>query len=143
MKNQKKEKVPAFDWIIHFVTDYACQLCGNNDLHFKPNLCNFHTHGMRELYNHPEFQLVLNIDFNIAGYILNKLGLMVKEGRRFKAGEAVSGIGICDLTLFEATDNSKPVLRVILPDPSYRLPDDENCEHPYNLQYLSTEDLML
>lgn len=143
MKNKKNQKAKAMDWIIHFVADSACHLCGDNHSHFKPNLCNYHTHGMRELYNHPEFQIVLNIDFNAAGYLLNSLGLLVKEGRRFKAGETVSGIGLCDLTLFEAVDNGKPVLRVILPDPSYRLPNDENCDYPYNLQYLSTEDLML
>ena len=142
MKNNKNKKNLPVDWIIHIVANSTCRLFSERES-YKPHLCNIHTHGMREVYNHPEFQIVLDIDYNIAMYILNMLGLMVQEGRRFKAGEAVSGIGICDLYLYEATENDKPVLRVILPDPSYRLPDDENCEHPYNLQYLSTEDLML
>jgi len=133
MSNKNKKEI---DWIVHYV-------CGGDDkLHFKPHLANIHTHGMRELYNHPEFQIVLTVEYKYALYILNKLGCMVQSGRRFKPGEKVSGIGICDLPLYEATDNGKPVLRVIIPDKQFLLPDDERCGFPYNLQYLSTEDLM-
>ena len=142
MKNNKNKKIPSVDWVIHIVTNHACRVYGEKEA-YKPHLCNIHTHGMREIYNHPEFQIVLDIDYKIATYILNMLGLMVQEGRCFKAGEAVSGIGICDLYLYESIENDKPVFRVILPDPSYRLPDDEDCEYPYNLQHLNTEDLLL
>ena len=131
-KKNKKE----IDWVVHYV-------CGGDDkLHFKPYLANIHTHGMRELYNHPEFQIVLTIEYKIALYILNELGRMVQSGRRFKSGDSVSGIGICDYLLYEETDNGRPVLRVIIPDQQFLLPDDEKCGFPYNLQHLSTEDLM-
>ena len=133
MSNKNKKEI---DWIVHYV-------CGGDDkLHFTPHLANIHTHGMRELYNHPEFQIVLMMEYKHALYILNKLGCMVRDGRRFKVGDKVSGLGCCDLPLFEATDNGRPVLRVIIPDKQFLLPDNEKCEFPYNLQHLSTEDLM-
>ncbi len=133
MSNKNKKEI---DWIVHYV-------CGGDDtLRFKPYLANIHTHGMRELYNHPEFQIVLMMEYKHALYILNKLGCMVRDGRRFKVGDKVSGLGCCDLPLFEATDNGRPVLRVIIPDKQFLLPDNEKCEFPYNLQHLSTEDLM-
>lgn len=134
MSNKKKKEM---DWIVHYVCG------GDNRLRFKPHLANIHTHGMRELYNHPEFQIELAIEYKYALYILNELGRMVQSGRRFKAGDAVSGIGICDLPLFEATDNGRPVLRVIIPDKQFLLPNNENCEYPYNLQHLSTEGLTM
>ena len=133
MSNKNKKEI---DWIVHYV-------CGGDDtLRFKPYLANIHTHGMRELYNHPEFQIVLMMEYKHALYILNKLGCMVRDGRRFKVGDKVSGLGCCDLPLFEATDNGRPVLRVIIPDKQFLLPDNEKCEFPYNLKHLSTEDLM-
>ena len=101
MSNKNKKEI---DWIVHYV-------CGGDDtLRFKPYLANIHTHGMRELYNNPEFQIVLMMEYKHALYILNKLGCMVRDGRRFKVGDKVSGLGCCDLPLFEATDNGRPVL---------------------------------
>lgn len=131
-------------WIMHYVSDSACDMCGSNHKkYFKEGLSNIHTHGMREMYNHPEFQIVLDIDPSAASYLLNGFCQLVKDGRRFKAGDIVSGVGLCDISLFEATDNGKKVLRIIIPDTSYRLPDDKDCDFPYNLQYLSTKNLMV
>lgn len=143
--NTKKRVTKGINWIVHYVTDSICDMCGdNNTPHFKPNLCNAHTHGLRELYGHPEFQFVLNIGMKTVLPILNHLGLMVKSGRRFKAGDSVSGIILgYDIRLFEATDNGKKVLRVVVPDQYNRFPDDEDCEAVYNLQHLSTKNLMV
>ena len=143
--NTKKRVSKGINWIVHYVADSHCDMCGgDNTPHFKPYLCNVHTHGMRELYNHPEFQFVLNLGYNKVLRILNILGLMVQDGRRFRVGESVSNVLVgYDIRLFEATDNGKKVLRVVIPDQYNRFPDDENCEDVYKLQHLSTKNLMV
>ena len=133
------------NWIVHYVSDCHCEICSrDNAPHFIPNLCNVHTHGMRELYGHPEFQFVLNIGSDKVLPILNTLGLMVQDGKRFKAGDTVSGVLLDrDIRLFEATNNGKKILRVIIPDQHNHFPDDEDCEDIFKLQLLRTEDLMI
>ena len=49
------------DWIIHYVSNTTCDKCGNkNQGDFLQYLCDAHTHGLSEKYNHTEFQLVLD-----------------------------------------------------------------------------------
>ena len=97
---------------------------------------------MRENYNHPEFQVVLDFGDSRIGFLLNWFCSMVQEGRRFISGDLVSGIITdYDLQLFEVTEGDEKMLRVIIPDKDHRFPEDQNCEFPYNLQYMSAEEL--
>ena len=135
-KNMSKET----NWIIHYVADkFACSL---EEFAFSPYICDAHTHGSIENYNHPEFQVVLDLGDSRIAFLLNRLGSMVKEGRRFKSGDLVSGIiDDYDLQLFELADDAGKVLRVIIPDKNHHFPEDLNCEFPYCLQYMDKEEL--
>ena len=125
------------DWIIHFVVnDVACDCCGKVENPFPEFMCNAHTHGMEELYNHPDFQIVLQMDPNLLGYILNELGARVQNGAKFKAGDEIADI-IANgyvVRLVEAKECGRTVLRVLLPDVNNHFPGDADCEYPYNQQ---------
>ena len=75
-------------------------------------------------------------------YILNTLGMRVKNGERFKAGDMVSGIFLdCDVRLDEFQECDRKVLRVIIPDGKNRFPEDPACDYPYSFQTLPLEQL--
>lgn len=130
------------DWIIHYVANGACCAeCGKTTGGFREFACDAHTHGM-EQYNHMDFQMVLNLPPQEVGRILNTLGLRVKAGERFKAGDMVSGIyEDCQIRLDEHEVGDRKVLRVIIPDKYNIFPDDERCMEVYKLQMLPTEEL--
>lgn len=129
------------DWIIHYVTNGACDGCGNVETRFAKYACNAHTHGM-DKYNHPDFQMVLNAGPSEIMRILNTLGLRVQAGEGFKAGHVVAGIyEDCNVRLDEYEECGRKVLRVIIPDKHNIYPDDERCMEPYRLQLLNTDAL--
>lgn len=130
------------DWVIHHVTNgVVCVYCGTVEDAFLPCACNAHTHGM-ERYNHPDFQLVLDVPPKELSYILNTMGLRVQNGERFKVGDMVSGIfEDCDIRLDEFEEDGRKVLRIVIPDGDNVFPDEPNCKEPYNLQALPTDQL--
>lgn len=129
------------DWIIHLVANGACDECEKEEKGFLPYTCNAHTHGM-EKYGHPDFQVILSLPPREIGRILNTLGLRVQEGERFQAGRYVSGIyADCDIRLDEFRETGRDVLRAVIPDRQNRFPEDPQCEEPYRLQSMDTEDL--
>lgn len=66
----------------------------------------------------------------------------VQEGERFQAGRYVSGIyADCDIRLDEFRETGRNVLRAVIPDRQNRFPEDPQCEEPYRLQSMDTEDL--
>jgi len=132
------------DWIIHLVMNYVpCHDCGKVEDSFIPYTCNCHTHGM-ELYNHLDFQIIIEYPREEIGRILNTLGLRVQAGETFKDGDFVEGIyEDCSVRLNEFTDNGRKVLRVVIPDRNNRFPEDEGCEGPYTYQTLDTEYLLI
>ena len=107
------------DWIIHLVANGACDECGKEEKGFLPYTCNAHTHGM-EKYDHPDFQVVLSLPPREIGRILNTLGLR---------------------GLDEFRETGRNVLRAVIPDRQNRFPEDPQCEEPYRLQSMDTEDL--
>ena len=134
----------SVDWIIHYVANgAACQKCGKKENTFLHYICNAHTHGLNK-YNHPEFQLVLDMGMEEGMRILNTLGLRVKAGERFKAGDFVKGIyEDCVVRLDEFNDGNKKILRVIIPDKNNYFPEDERCIDVYLLQLSELKDLYL
>ena len=132
------------DWVIHLVSNGAeCCECGEKETSFFPYACNAHTHGM-DRYNHLDFQLVLKYPKEEVMRILNTLGLRVKAGERFQAGDFVTGIyEDCAVRLDEIEENGRNVLRVIIPDKYGRFPEDEACIGAYLLQLLKTDDLTM
>ena len=130
------------DWIIHLVGNgMECAECGKVENPFIEHACNAHTHGM-EKYGHPDFQMVLHTNPKDISYILNTLGMRVKNGERFKPGDMVSGIFLdCDVRLDAFEECGRTVLRVIIPDGQNRFPEDEGCTYPYSIQTLTLEQL--
>lgn len=124
-------------WIIHLVCNGLCGCgCGKYEDSFCEGECNAHTHGLMEQFGHPDFQLVLNIDPNTIGGILNTLGIRVRNGEKFNAGDIVEDV-IGDgykVRLDAAVECDRIVLRVILPDEKHRFPEDDGCDSPYNMQ---------
>lgn len=100
--------IAQFGWCGHLVFD-------DPD---SPTGWNVHTHGLAETYGHPDFQLVLPLAEQVAHAIVINLADAVKEGQRFEAGTAASGIieGY-DVGFAAATECGREVLRIIIPGP--------------------------
>ena len=47
----------------------------------------------------------------------------------------------CDIRLVEFRETGRNVLRAVIPDRQNRFPEDPQCEEPYRLQSMDTEDL--
>ena len=133
-----KQKI---DWIIHLVTNGACEECGKEEGSFFPYTCNAHTHGM-ERYQHMDFQMVLFLPPQEIGRILNTMGMRVQSGERFKAGDYVSGIyEDCQIRLDAFEETGRMVLRVVIPDKYGRFPEDVACMDTYKLQQVPADGL--
>ena len=134
----------SVDWIIHYVANgVVCDKCGKEENSFLHYICDAHTHGLNK-YNHPEFQVVLDMGMEEVMRMLNTLGNRVKAGERFKAGDFVKGIyEDCDVRLDEFSDGEEKLLRVIIPDKNHHFPEDERCIDVYLLQWFELKDLYL
>jgi len=74
--------------------------------------------------------------------ILTTMGLRVRHGERFKAGEYVAGIyEDCYVRLDEFEETGRMVLRVVIPDKFGLFPDNLKCAEAYRLQNLKTDRL--
>lgn len=133
MSEKQNQKI---DWIIHHVVNgAACDCCGEIEESFPEYMCNAHTHGL-ERYGHLNFQIVLAMDPQIIGYILNDMGLRVQSGVKFKSGDVISDAlaGGYNIRLLEVEETGRKVLRILLPDENNRFPGDEDCQYPYSQQ---------
>ena len=109
----------------------------------SPTGFNLHTHGLRENYSHPDFQIVVPLPDKVGHALLVTLAERVKAGERFEAGQKVADVieggGRLEgqellVKMVEATECGRPVLRVILPDPRGKLELGEINEQ-YAKQY--------
>ena len=111
------------NWIIHAVMDSPG----------PGGIVNSHTHGM-EQYGHLDFQLVLPLVPKQISFILNSICLEVQNGKRFSPGSyRVEGF-TCDFRFELHKETGRDVLRLIIPDPKFRFPEDPMCEEPYKYQ---------
>lgn len=135
-----KKKIP---WQIHFIANgQICQCCGKrNGNIFLDGICNAHTHGLKEKYHHPEFQVVLHFETGLIGYTLNTLGERVRKGERFTDGQEITDLVSCRVKLKEVHEEGERYLRVIFPDPEFKMPDEKGCEYPYSMQLHKLSDL--
>lgn len=135
---------PKIDWLVGFTTNgETCAECGEKEYDFLPCFFNAKTLGLNK-YGHKEFQMVLEIDHKMVMYILNSLGVRVQAGEKFQNGDSVAEIlqGY-DIRLQEFFDGEETVLRVLLPDPNGRFPDDSECDCIYSMQNLPLQELMI
>jgi hypothetical protein len=110
LEQKNKEK---YGWVFHVVVEHP--IYGTE----------VHTHGLLEKYGHPDLQLCFDflkcfppdrgkqVISNILWDFVNR----IKDGETFSAEQRVSGIlkGY-DVRLVAATENQRPVLRIIIPD---------------------------
>ncbi|KIL45510.1 DUF4262 domain-containing protein [Jeotgalibacillus soli] len=96
---------------------------------------NYHTHGVQEKFNHMDFQIVLNIDPEVANGIFFTLTEDIGSGRRFEEGIEYSGIIEDYKVAFKPyREMGRDVLRVLLPDEDGVLPTEESCDEFYKTQ---------
>lgn len=130
------------NWTIKLYGNGICPDCEHVESAFLPMTCNAITCGM-EIYDHPNFQLVLRFKNEEIARILNTLGLRVQEGERFNPGDYISGIyEDCDIRLDPHTVSGQKVLRIVIPDKYNRFPEEKECMEMYKVQLLKTEDLI-
>lgn len=96
---------------------------------------NYHTHGVKESWDHPDFQLVLNIGQRNAMGIFHLLVDKIKEGEKFMVGIDYDCIAEGFPTRFiSAKECGREVLRLIVPDPKGNL-DENKMDSEYAAQY--------
>lgn len=96
---------------------------------------NYHTHGVQDNFNHMDFQIVLNMDPEIAHQIFIGLIIDISNGKSFVEGEEYPDIieGL-NVGFKEYKEMERDVLRVLLPDRNGTLPTEENCDNNYKIQ---------
>ena len=98
------------NWIIHGVLDNGS---------FKPYRCDFHTHGL-DKYDSKELQLTIAINPQTACFTINSIGLLIRNGEKFQAGDKIFGLyddPEMSIGFIDAKDSAyKDVLRICLPD---------------------------
>lgn len=98
---------------------------------------NSYTIGMAK-YGHLEFQMLLNMHTDMIKYTLNTLGCRVRDGEVFVEGQIITDLfDGANARLDKAVEGGRPVLRVIIPDPQFRWPEDPLCEEPYKYQTIA------
>jgi Domain of unknown function (DUF4262) len=121
----EKQMIEEYGWYMDaiFAEEY-------DDIH-----ANYHTHGVQENFNHMDFQIVLNMDPEIANDIFFTLIDEISSGTRFEEGNEYSDIieGF-KVTFKQYKEMGRDVLRVLLPDEDGVLPIEENCDQYYKSQ---------
>jgi len=120
------DMMKEYGWYSHIVFD---------DFKQVPNGINIHTHGIAISFDHPDFQVCVPLDGNIAQEILGNLVYLIKDGKRFSSNEYYFDIiETWPITFIEATESRRPVLRLIFPDQDGCL-DPEGMKDPFRTQY--------
>ncbi|RSK49701.1 DUF4262 domain-containing protein [Bacillus canaveralius] len=96
---------------------------------------NYHTHGVRENFNHMDFQIVLNMDPEVANDVFYTLIDYINSGRKFEEGKEYSNIleGY-KIAFKQYSEMGRNVLRVLLPDENGILPTENGCDEYYKKQ---------
>ncbi len=112
------------DWMIHYVFDEAPD---------KEHLANCHTHGL-DKHNHRELCMVLALPQETVCGVLNSMGIRIAfEGKVFPEGIHTDILQGYNAEIYSLPDD--PTLYLIVPDENNKLPSDEGCKFPYNMQY--------
>lgn len=107
LQKQEEEMVKKYGYVVHLVAEAA----------------NYHTHYLMESFGHPELEIRLNIDPQVAAHFLNKLGERVVAGEKFTDKQILKDFfnpGFDGLLV-----KSSHGLRLIVPDEAGCLDKDE------------------
>jgi len=110
------QRILLHNWVGDFVSDPR-----------YPYGLNAHTHGITETLNHPDFQVVLNVNPGTIEHFFNLLVERIKAGEKFEAGKEYDGLvqGM-KLTFIEVLEQDRTVLRLIFPDENGELSRETN-----------------
>lgn len=119
MKENKESEVT---WVIHMVSD-------------KDTPMTYHTHGLDD-YDSLELEINLNIEPKLAKYILNDIGLKIKDGLRLSDHYVLTEVVTIPLVVrrTKAVHSDTMVYRIIIPDHNHNNPWDRNCDAFYKNQ---------
>lgn len=122
--NKQTECVKKYGFYTHYV------LPAGNKM-----LANYHTHGLEKTRNHLDFQIVLPINPELAHSIIWNFIKRINKGEKFEPNTKVENIikGF-PVKLIEATEGNRKVLRIILPDPNGKFPNEKKCNEFYKKQ---------
>ena len=135
IKNKQKP-----DWNILLTRNgETCPDCGKHEVNVYPkDICWATTSGLAQMYQHYEFECILNLEDKHLAYILNAFGFWVRDGHRFNAGDVVNDLfENCPVRLDMHKTGVNNMLRVVIPDSKLRWPENPDCEYPFNLQTMS------
>lgn len=127
MKNEQWEKqmLEQYGWYMDAV--YADEYDG---IH-----ANYHTHGVRENFNHLDFQIVLNMDPEEANNVFYTLIDYINSGSEFEEGKEYCNIIKGFKVVFKQySEMGRDVLRVLLPDENGIFPTENGCDEYYKKQ---------
>jgi hypothetical protein len=122
------EMIKKFGWASHYVP-------------LTSTHANYHTHGLQENYGHIDFQCLLPINPQLINSIVAGLADRVKKGEVFVEDKHYDDV-ISNFSVFfkKFTECGRPVLRLILPDPKGKFPQDADCDPRYKIQYDDIEE---
>ena len=123
----ENEMLEKYKYIVHYVLD-----C---DLPFKVDI---HTHGLPENFNHPNVQIILPLEKNIAHGILNTVVNIIEDGGCFLPNKIYKKIlrGAFEVKFVEAYNHGEKLLRMIIPDTLNNI-NYEKMNDEYKKQYLA------
>jgi hypothetical protein len=119
------EMMEKYGWYVHFVQDDS-----------SPTGMNIHTHGVRETFKHPDFQIVIPLPQEIIQNILHGMIKQIKDGGSFDVDERYdSVINGFDVKFIWADECDRKLLRIIFPDKEGKLDAGTFVDKDYELQY--------
>lgn len=95
---------------------WYCHVVGDDS--DSPTGFNYHTHGMRESFDHPDIQCVLPMNPQVIHSVVHTIAAKIKEGQKFVVGKRypnIVGNGF-DVLFANAEECDRPVLRLMIPD---------------------------
>lgn len=118
----------AVGWFIHYVQ-------GDSDC---PNLMNAHTHGLKENFNHPDFQICVPLSQNHVQGLFGMLFNKIKEGKTFESGKDYADLleNNYVVRFINAREGGREVLRMLIPDV-----DGTYDKSPYKEQFSKLDNL--
>lgn len=124
-KQWEEQMLEQYGWYMHAI--YADEY---DEIH-----ANYHTHGVHENFNHLDFQIVLNMDPEVANDVFFTLIDYIKSSRKFEEGKEYSDIieGF-KVGFKQYREMGRDVLRVLLPDENGILPTESACDEYYKHQ---------
>jgi hypothetical protein len=119
----EKEMIDNHGWYSHYVIDDP----------MSPNGFNCHTHGVKEVFNHPDFQIVLPMHQGVCSGIFGRLVEKLKGGDSLE-GTMDDVISMYSVRTIHAKEGDREVLRIIIPDKDGNLDNFEDDAFAAQLQ---------